>query len=172
MGRTSRISTFRLALLIGTFTLAASGGAQSAQSRLLLFTPDEAARLRLGREDLIGAEPTVRGTVGPRILVREPAVRQTSDGPIIETTPSTSFFIVFEPNGSPVDMDSLEIKAKKGILSMSLTPRLKPFIEGTSLKADSISVPEGRFLIQIEVLDKAGARAVEKYRLDVRQLNS
>jgi hypothetical protein len=99
-------------------------------------------------------------------------VRQTSDGPIIETTPATSFFIVFEANGSPVDMDSLEIKAKKGILSMSLTPRLKPFIEGTSLKADSISVPEGRFFIQIEVLDKAGARAVEKYRLDVRQLSS
>ena len=65
-------------------------------------------------------------------------------------------------------MESLEIKAKKGILSMSLTPRLKPFIEGTSLKAGSVTVPEGRFLIQIEILDKSGAKAVEQYRLDVR----
>jgi hypothetical protein len=104
--------------------------------------------------------------------VREPTVKQTADGPVIETTPSTRFLIVFEPNGSPVDMDSLEIKAKKGILSMSLTPRLKPFIEGTNLKADSVTVPEGRFLIQIEILDRAGVRAIEKYRLDVRQLSS
>ena len=87
---------------------------------------------------------------------------------MIETTPATRFFIVFEQNGSPVDMELLEIKAKKGILSMSLTPRLKPFIEGTSLKAGSVTVPEGRFLIQIEILDKSGAKAVEQYRLDVR----
>jgi hypothetical protein len=169
MGGTRRISRFRLALFICAIAL---GGTASAQNRLFLLTHDEAARLRLGREDLVPIEPSVRGTAGPRILVREPSVRQTSDGPVIETTPSTRFLIVFEPNGSPVDMDSLEIKAKKGILSMSLTPRLKPFIEGTSLKADSVSVPEGRFLIQIEILDKAGARAIEKYRLDVRQLSS
>jgi hypothetical protein len=169
MGGTRRISGFRLALFICTIAL---GGTASAQSRLFLLTPDEAARLRLGREDLGVVEPSLRGTGGPRIFVREPAVRQTSDGPVIETTPSTNFLIVFEANGSPVDMDSLEIKAKKGILSMSLTPRLKPFIEGTTLKADSVSVPEGRFLIQIEILDRAGARAVERYRLDVRQLSS
>ena len=88
---------------------------------------------------------------------------------MIETTPSTRFLIVFEPNGAPVDMESLEIKARKGILSMSLTPRLKPFVQGTSLMAESVSVPEGRFLIQIEILDTAGARAVETYRLEVRR---
>ncbi|HJR05633.1 MAG TPA: hypothetical protein VKA83_28560 [Methylomirabilota bacterium] len=110
----------------------------------------------------------MRGSTGPRILVQEPIVRQTSNGPVIETPPSMSFFIVFEANGSPVDMESLEIKAKKGILSMSLTPRLKPYIEGTSLKVGSVTVPEGRFLIQIEILDKAGAKAVEQYRLEVR----
>jgi hypothetical protein len=169
MGGTRRISRFPLALLICTIAL---GGTASAQSRLFLLTPDEAARLRLSREDLVIQDPSVRGMGGPRIFVRQPAVRQTSDGPVIETTPSTSFLIVFEANGSPVDMDSLEIKAKKGILSMSLTPRLKPFIEGTSLKADSVSVPEGRFMIQIEILDKAGARAIEKYRLDVQKINS
>jgi hypothetical protein len=169
MGRTRRFPAFRLAVLVCLIGL---GETASAQSRLMLLSPEEAGRLRLGRDELTVVQPSLRGATGPRILVREPTVRQTSDGPVIETTPSTSFLIVFEANGSPVDMDSLEIKAKKGILSMSLTPRLKPFIEGTSLKADSVSVPEGRFLIQIEILDKAGARAVEKYRLDVRQLSS
>jgi hypothetical protein len=149
--------------------LLAFGGTASAQTRLTLLNPDEASRLRLSRDELLAVGPTLRGTAGPRILFQEPIVKQTSNGPVIETTPSTSFLILFEANGSPVDMESLEIKAKKGILSMSLTPRLKPFIEGTSLKAASVSVPEGRFLIQIEILDKAGARAVEQYRLDVRQ---
>jgi hypothetical protein len=152
--------------------LLAVGGTGAAGSRLMLLTPDEAAQLRLGRDEVIAGEPGLRGTAGPRIVVRKPTVRQTSEGAVIETTPSTHFLIMFEPNGSPVDMDSLEIKARKGILSMSLTPRLKPFIEGTSLKADSVSVPEGRFLIQIEILDKAGARSVEKYRLDVRAASS
>jgi len=169
MGGTHWASGFRLVILLCVVALS---GIASAQSRLMLLSPDEAVRLRLGRDELPAGGPILRGTTGPRILVQAPVVRQTSSGPVIETTPSTSFFIVFEANGSPVDMESLEIKAKKGILSMSLTPRLKPFIEGTSLKAGSVTVPEGRFLIQIEILDKAGARAVEQFRLDVRQLSS
>ena len=164
MAGTHRASGFRLLILVG---LVALSGTANAQSRLMLLSPDEAVRLRLARDEGLVVGPTLRGATGPRILVQEPVVRQTSNGAVIETTPSTSFFIVFEANGSPVDMESLEIKAKKGILSMSLTPRLRPFIEGTSLKAGSVTVPEGRFLIQIEILDKAGARSMEQYRLDV-----
>ena len=172
MSATTRIWGFRFATLLCVLAFGGTANGQGHQGRLMLFSPDEASRLRLGRDELKIVEPGLRGTSGPRILFRAPTVKQTSDGAVIETTPSTSFLIVFEPNGSPVDMDSLEIKAKKGILSMSLTPRLKPFIEGTILKAESVAVPEGKFLIQIEILDKAGARAIEKYRLDVRQLNS
>lgn len=165
MARMLRASGLRLVILAGLIAL---GGTADAQGRLLLLSPDEAVRLRLGRDEGLVVGPTLRGATGPRILVQEPLVKQTANGAVIETTPATSFLIVFEPNGSPVDMESLEIKAKKGILSMSLTPRLKPFIEGTSLKAGSVTVPEGRFLIQIEILDKSGAKAVEQYRLDVR----
>ena len=172
MSATTRIWGFRFVTLLCALAFGGTANGQGHQGRLMLFSPDEASRLRLGRDELKIVEPGLRGTSGPRILFRAPTVKQTSDGAVIETTPSTSFLIVFEPNGSPVDMDSLEIKAKKGILSMSLTPRLKPFIEGTILKAESVAVPEGKFLIQIEILDKAGARAIEKYRLDVRQLNS
>ena len=109
MGRTRRASGFRLLVLV---CLVALSGTASAQTRLMLLSPDEAVRLRLGREEPWGAGPTVRGSTGPRILVQEPVVRQTSNGPVIETPPSMSFFIVFEANGSPVDMESLEIKAK------------------------------------------------------------
>jgi len=168
MESTQKISGFLLVICIFVF---GTGAMTTAQNRLSLLTPDEAARLRLEPEDQV-SERTLRGTVGPRILVREPSVRYTPDGSVIETAPSTRFLIVFEPNGAPVDMDSLEIKARKGIFSMSLTPRLKPYIQGSSLSADSVSVPEGRFLIQIEILDTAGARAVETYRLEVRRLGS
>lgn len=168
MGGMQKTSGFLLIMFGCMFGM---DGTATAQNRLFLLTPDEATRLQLGQQDEV-PEQIVRGTVGPRVLVRQPSVRHTPDGSVIETTPSTRFLIVFEPNGAPVDMDSLEIKAKKGILSMSLTPRLKPFIQGTSLIADSVSVPEGRFLIQIEILDTAGARAVETYRLEVRRLGS
>jgi hypothetical protein len=166
--RRRRLRGFVLALSICMIPM---GGTATAQNRLFLLTADEATRLRLGHEDQV-LEPMLRGTAGPRIVVQEPSVRHTSNGSVIETTPSTRFLIVFEPNGAPIDMESLEIKAKKGILSMSLTPRLKPFIQGTSLKADSVSVPEGKFQIQIEILDTAGTRTLERYRLEVRQLGS
>lgn len=168
MGGTKKIVGFLLITFVGMFGM---DGTATAQNRLFLLTPDEATRLHLEQQDQV-TERSLRGTAGPRILFREPSVRYTPDGSVIETTPSTRFLIVFEPNGAPVNMDSLEVKAKKGILSMSLTPRLKPFIQGTSLIADSVSVPEGRFLIQIEILDTSGARAVETYRLEVRRVGS
>ena len=168
MGRIQKTSG---SLLIMFVCICGMAGTATAQNRVFLLTPDEAARLQLGPQDQM-PEQILRGTVGPRILVQQPSVRYTSDGSVIETTPSTRFIIVFEPNGAPVDMNSLEIKAKKGILSMSLTPRLKPFVQGTSLVADGVTVPEGRFMIQIEILDTAGAKAVETYRLEVRRLGS
>lgn len=139
-----------------------------AQSRLSFLTPGEASQLRLGPDDAASV-PRLRGvSPGPRIVVHEPTVTRTPDGAIIETTPVTRFVISFEPNRAPVDMESLEIKARKGLFSLSLTSRLKPYIQGTSLQADSVSIPEGRFMVQIEIIDRAGAKTVESYRLDVR----
>jgi hypothetical protein len=154
--------------LIALFVLVEMTGIAVAQHRLLLLSPGEAAQLNLGPNDTLPG-PLLRGfPPGPRIVVREPAVTHTPDGAVIETTPVTRFVISFEPNRAPVDMDTLEIKARKGPFSVSLTPRLKPYIQGTSLQADTVSVPEGRFMVQIEIVDKAGAKTVEQFRLDVR----
>ena len=163
--------TLSLLLLVSVYGAWAMSTASGAP-RLFLLNPSEAAQLRLGADERPPG-PILRGpSAGPRIVVYKPAVTQTAEGSVIETTPSTSFVISFEPNGAPVNMDSLEIKARKGLFSVSLTSRLKPYIHGTDLQADAVSVPEGRFVIQIEVADSAGVRTVETYRLEVRPLGS
>ena len=137
------------------------------KTKLLLFTPGEAAQLRMGPDDSM---PPVTRSIppGPRIVVREPTVTRTVDGAVIETTPSTRLVIVFEPNRAPVDMDSLDVRARKGPFAVSLTSRLKPYVQGTTLQAEGVTVPEGRFVVQIEIVDRSGAKTVETYRLDVR----
>ena len=77
--------------------------------------------------------------------------------------------VLFEENHTPIDMDSLQIKAKQGMFSESLTTRLKPSIQGTSLQAKELKIPAGRFLIQIEIADRHGTKTAETYRLMVRE---
>jgi hypothetical protein len=165
----ARSSNRTVAVLIAiAMTVGLGGSAVLAQGRLSFLTPGEAAQLRLGPSDAVPV-PHLRGVPpGPRIVVHEPTVTRTADGAVIETTPVTRFVISFEPNRAPVDMDSLEIKARKGLFSLSLTSRLKPYVQGTSLQADSVSIPEGRFMVQIEIVDRAGAKTMETYRLDVK----
>ena len=141
----------------------------SAQGRLVLFTPDEAAQLTIMPGERVGV-PLMRSlAAGPRIIIRHPPVARAADGAVIETTGATRFTISFEQNRAPVNMDSLDVKARKGPFSVSLTPRLKPFVQGTSLQAESVSVPEGRFVIQIEIADTQGTRTTETYRLEVKR---
>lgn len=165
-------SRARYPVVVLALSLVVIGGTATAQTRVFLLTPDEAAKLRLGPEDRPGG-PLLRGLpAGPRIIVREPPVKSSPDGSIIETAPLTRFVISFEQNRAPVDMESLDVRAKKGLLAVSLTPRLKPFVKGTRLESETVSIPEGRFLVQIEIVDVAGARTTESYRLDVRRPGS
>jgi hypothetical protein len=155
-----------------SLALTAIGGTAIAQGRIALLTPDEAAQLRLGPVDRASG-PILRSLpTGPRIVVREPVVKETPDGSIIETTPATKFVISFEQNRAPVDMESLEVKARKGLLAVSLTPRLKPYVKGTILQSETLTIPEGRFMVQIEIVDVAGARTTQSYRLEVRRPGS
>jgi hypothetical protein len=163
-----RRTAFRFVIVVVVATIAAVT-AVSAQGRLLLFTPDEAAQLTIMPGERV-AVPLMRSLpAGPRIIVRHPPVARTADGAVMETTGATRFAISFEENRAPVNMDSLDVKARKGPFSVSLTPRLKPYLNGTSLQAEAVSVPEGRFVIQIEIADTQGTRTTETYRLEVKR---
>jgi len=135
---------------------------------LVLLTPQEARELRLS-DALWRPPPLLRSLPrGPRVVVRRPGLTTTPDGPVIVTGSPTDLVISFEETGAPVDMGSLEVRAKKGFFSVSLTDRLKPYLRGATLEATAIKIPEGRFLIQVEIADRSGGRTVDTFRLEVK----
>lgn len=66
-------------------------------------------------------------------------------------------------------MSSLEVVARKGIFSKSLTERLKPYVDGTSLNVKKAEIPAGRFLIQISIADLNGRATAQSYELLVQE---
>ena len=142
------------------------GQIQSIGQRMLaLLTPKEAMQLRLTEEEWQPPPRTRALSIGPRIIIKRPPIKDTADGPLIDTISPTDIIILFEENRAPVDMNSLQIEAKKWLFTLSLTARLKPYIQGTSLQAKGVQVPEGSFVIQIKIADVAGAKTVGTYRL-------
>ena len=104
---------------------------------------------------------------GPVIIVQLPEAEKNSTIPTIETTTTTDLLILFEDGRTPVDMKTLQVVAKKGFFKKSLTSRLKPYIQGTSLHARSVNIPAGKFLIQVSIADHGGVMTTETYLLKV-----
>jgi hypothetical protein len=158
-------SKSRATLLILLLGLLASCGVQ--REGIVLFSAQEAERLRLSEGETPPSLRTRSLSPGPRVVIRQPKVEVISAGNMIRTATPTNLLVVFEEYKAPVDMASLEIKAKKGIFSKSLTPMLKPYIQGTTIQVGDLEIPVGRFSIEIEIADKAGAKTAEIYLLDV-----
>ena len=96
----------------------------------------------------------------------------TPEGPTIETSSPTAFFIRFEPNpqGTDVDMSTLSIVAKRQRIpwfQRDLTGKLGDFLEQDRIIAEGIKVPRGRYLVDIAIADTAGVLTVASYRLRV-----
>jgi hypothetical protein len=148
-----------LVLVVACLGMINTGQVRSVGQRTLaLLTPNEAVQLRLAEGEWQPPPRTRAPSLGPRIVIERPPIKQAADGPIIDTVSPTDIMILFEENHAPVDMNSLQIEAKKWLFSLSLTPRLKPYIQGASLRAKSVQIPEGLFVIQIEIADVAGRK--------------
>ncbi len=138
---------------------------------VVLLTPEEAKQLRMTRHDW---PPTRRPRVlvvpaGPRIVVQTPRLRDTSTGQTIDTVSPANLVIRFEQNAAPVDMHSLQVTVRKGLFSKSLTEILAPYVQGTTLQVRNATIPQGNFLLEIEIADGNGAKTVETYRLHVAE---
>jgi hypothetical protein len=141
----------------------------------VLFTPQDAEVLRLSDEEWT---PSRRPesmqareiSLGPRIVFQRPHVRETPQGPTIETATPMDLLVVFEERDTAVDMQSLRVQARKGIFSKSLTETLQLYVRGTRVEAQEVQVPEGQFLIQIDIADLQGRKTSEAYRLEVKKL--
>jgi len=158
-------SAFLAVILVAFFVSGAIG-----QNRVTLFSAEEAARLRLAPGEMPPRPLQTRSVaLGPRVVIKQPKVDVTSTGNTIRTRTPTAFLLVFEENKAPVNMASLEIRAKKGIFSKSLVPLLAPYIQGTTIQVGELEIPAGRFNIEIEIADRAGTKTTEIYVLDVTQ---
>lgn len=147
--------------------LAATVYGASGQKEILLFTEGEADALRIEENQWEPVPRARSATLGPLIVVAAPEVRRGDGSETIETKSPTSMTVVFEENEAPVNMSSLEIVAKKGLFSKSLTELLRPYLAGTTLTVESLAVPSGNYQIQILVEDLEGRESMRMYRLIV-----
>ena len=136
---------------------------------VLLFSEEEAQQLRLSEQELIDLRParTRKLILGPEIQIKKPKVEDRSDGDTIVTQTPVSLLVEFIEKGASVDMETLQVKAKKGWFSVSLTKKLKPYIKGNTIEADSLEIPAGRFLIEIYIADVNGTDTTVSYGLEV-----
>lgn len=156
------------------------------EAALVLFSFEEAEQLnyasvsRTGSPDLEGDDESLMGAMemsmeelntdsassvnGPSIVFEKPLPSQSA---MIETGSPTALIISFGSKEADVDMSTLKIQATKGMFSKSLTPLIKPYLQGTRLEADKIEVPTGNFRIEISVADKNGNITRNVYGLTV-----
>jgi hypothetical protein len=100
--------------------------------------------------------------------MQSPQLNATRVERTIEMVTPLDLLILFEANRAAVDMDSLQVTARKWFFTKSLTALLRPYIRGTTLQGQEVKIPEGRFLLEIEIADVHGVKTVETYRVNVR----
>ncbi len=160
-------SWIAFAVMLCSFSM---GSALGEERKLVLFTLDEARQLRLDADAVDETQIKTRGVSvpGPFIEILSPTPTGAAQTPTIETSSPTTLTVLFKSNRAPVDMESLDIEAQKGFFSKSLTPMLKPYIQGTNLRANAVEIPTGNFMIEIAIADEHGARTANRYRLVVK----
>ena len=132
------------------------------QAKKLHLTEEEAQNLWLMNEERgnlwqpYGMSKSITGG-GPIIEFRNPSIVVQGDKiPRIETSTPLDLHIVFESAGdTEVDMNTLKIMVKKGYWpDVEYTKKLRPYVKGTTLQAESVEIPTGRFRIQLEIADQ------------------
>ena len=165
-----------LSVLLGVVWLSVSGPlqAQTGFERPFLLTEEEAGKLRLPREpDFYKSGPSQETlqspSSGPTIVFKRPAlVDENAALPTLTITTPLDLSIAFEPNLDAVDMASLKVRAVKGWFHRSLTERLQPHVEGTTLIVQNLNIPVGTFRVEISIADRRGRRTVRAYYLYVQ----
>lgn len=176
-----RISRYVLSLLFGltcvwVWTVPDPIRAQTVP-RFVLLTQEQAEQLSLTEEEaqnlwLMNEEmeylwqPRSRKSVqgGPSIVLERPGMTlQRGTIPTIEATLPLDLAIVFEPSNDDreIDMNTLKVLVKKGFWpTVEYTSELKPYVHGTTLRAENVQIPTGRYRIQIEIADQRGLKTI------------
>jgi hypothetical protein len=139
----------------------------AAQMTAVLFTPEETKALQLTEHEWLLPLSQPTSSLGPRIVLQYPSVKHNGRVPVIETDTPAMFRVLFKPNSAPVDMSSLQVRARKGFFKKSLTRFLKPYIHGTMIEAQNLQFPSGKFMIEIDISDHDGQSTSQSYYLHV-----
>jgi len=154
-----------VASVIVWFAAASMAGSSPADS-LVLFTAQEARELRLNEREWRQVAKVRALEIGPKIVVRRPPL-MPGDIPTIATQSPTDLLVIFEPRDAPVSMDSLNITARKGLFSKSLTELLRPYIRGDTIEVSRVEIATGRFMLDVSIADTKGNTTNTSYRLEV-----
>src|SRR5215510_9132895 len=93
-----------LVMIAACIGLVNMGQMQSVGQRTLaLLTPNEATQLRITEEEWQPPPRTRAVSIGPRIIIKRPPIKDVADGPLIETISPTDLMIFFEENRASVD---------------------------------------------------------------------
>ncbi len=173
---------YRLVLLLVLIGLVSSCREEmEKEAGLSLLSDQEAKKLLMTEKELTAMtewqQPLrTRGlkTRGPRIVVEIPKLKPSDNEPIMEMAVPAELKIVFEEDGTPVDMNTLNIVASKFGLSKSLTNRIKPYINGTEIHVKELNMPNGKFWVQVEISDTGVGKTevgktVKNYRVKVKK---
>ena len=145
-------------------------GAEAHENAWLIL-PEEAPELALSAEEW---DQTVGGTrgpsLGPRVSVIKPTIEERQQGPTITATSPLSLEVQFEENRAPIDMTSLTVSARRKSfppVKVNLTERIQRYVKGWAIFASGISIPKGKYLIELVIADEEGHETVEAFRLEV-----
>ncbi|MGE4298016.1 MAG: hypothetical protein AB7E47_08310 [Desulfovibrionaceae bacterium] len=159
---------FRLAVY--ALAVAALCGCAGRGAGAVLFSPEDAQALRLDQQEWDAAGMTAKAlnlSPGPGIRVVVPDVVETESGPIVAVPPVATILVEFLENTAPVDMATLDIVARKGWFSRSLTAKLAPYVEGTRLQARNLRIPTGQYKLEMRIKDIAGHATEQTFRFEV-----
>jgi len=155
-----------LAGLLFWFNYTTEAGS-SPEEELVLFSSREADELRQTKDDWDLIPRTRSLPDGPLIRIELPQIKNSDYGPTVNIVSPTKVLVFFEENHAPVNMDSLQICARKGWIKKSLTARFKPYIEGNSINVNKMKVPSGSFTLNITIADQVGTETLSTYRMIV-----
>ena len=84
---------------------------------------------------------------GPKITLVSPNIAEKISAPV-------NIYLRFEnsPNGIEPDMDSLIVQMK-GLITLDITKRIKPFIKGKEINIENAKIPNGRHNIVFMIMD-------------------
>ena len=159
----------RLALAIG---VAVAGGASAqagddAPEHRLVIDPRAFVEIPAGTPLRGAAARSLGALAGPRIELHRPG-----DASVFRKDEPVSVHVEFLPaaDGAAPDMDTLQVKVRKGWLGKDITDKVEPYVEGAAIQVPEVdfSGHTGDFRFEVRIRDARGRPGEARFRVTIR----